>query len=223
MKYGVYYNEIVPSIEDFKDGANIIVICNVLEYISTSIKLEDLGWELRDCIKFLSKGESIQIGLFRKPFKGTVANNVLTNGCGGINISATRIAHNEPVKTAYRKGRQDAIVFDDDSCGYDNTKNTMASASPSGRFPANLILDNNAVLTLDLQCGDRSGTRIGNSNNPIKKQGNKMFGGAKQDGLRESHCYRDKGGASRYFKNLETIGGLKVYLRKLIDPDLEKI
>jgi hypothetical protein len=218
MKYGIYHNESVPHIDDFKDGANIIVICNVLEYISTSIKLEDLGWELRDCIKFLSKGESIQIGLFRKPFKGTVANNVLKNGCGGINIDATRITHKDP--DIIRKS------FDNVTGMFTNSNRKGergAGPSPDGRFPANLILDNNAVLTLDLQCGDKSGTRIGNPNEPIKKKGNKLFGGVQQETESEGHCYRDKGGASRYFKNFETISGLKVYLRKMIDPDYENI
>ena len=56
---------------------------------------------------------------------------------------------------------------------------------------------------LDKQSGDRSGTRIGNSNNPTKKEGNKLFGGTKQDYASDSHCYRDKGGASRYFKHAE--------------------
>ena len=76
---------------------------------------------------------------------------------------------------------------------------------------------------LDLQSGDKSGTRIGNPNEPLKKKGNKLFGGVQQETESEGHCYRDVGGASRYFKTFETISGLKVYLRKMIDPDYENI
>ena len=64
---------------------------NVVDYIDTAIFLENSGWEVRDCIKVLLKDKTLQVSLLRKPFKGTVANNVLTNGCGGINIDICRI------------------------------------------------------------------------------------------------------------------------------------
>ena len=276
MKYGYYeFNESPSPIEKYTDGAHIIVLRKVTDFVRNTCILEDTGWFVRDSIKVITETESFNATLFRKPFNGTVANNVLTNGCGGINIDATRISHSEPVKTTNRKCRQDGRVFDDDSCGYDNIKNTVASASPSGRFPANLILihpncqkigvktvkgtpsdarkkktskfsgifgeggvatgkaghgDENGneiiinydcvadcpIYKLDLQSGDKSGTRIGNPNELIKKKGNKLFGGVQQETESEGHCYRDVGGASRYFKQVHSLEELKEYLIALI-------
>ena len=272
MKFGIYHNESVPHIDDFKDGAYLAIILKVSNYVGVSIKLEDLGWELRDCVKFLSGDESLQIAILRKPFKGTVANNVLTNGCGGINIDACRITTNGEQPKGSGNGQKNTITHGD--------RKDLKGGSitpPEGRFPANLILectcekviegksdgvytnntnspnftdevysggwnqgeqeapraykDTGAIHTdsncpckkLDLQSGDKSGTRIGNPNEPLKKKGNKLFGGVQQETESEGHCYRDGGGASRYFKNFETIGGLKIYLRKMIDPDYENI
>ncbi len=254
MKYGIYHNESVPHIDDFKDGAYLAIILKVSNYVGVSIKLEDLGWELRDCVKFLSGGESLQIAILRKPFKGTVVNNVLTNGCGGINIDACRITTNGEQPKGSGNGQKNTITHGD--------RNDLKGGSitpPEGRFPANLILEctcekviegksdgvvintknsksvndtiyklghtdsNCPCKKLDLQSGDKSGTRIGNPNEPLKKKGNKLFGGVQQETESEGHCYRDVGGASRYFKTFETISGLKVYLRKMIDPDYENI
>ena len=146
--------------------------------------------------------------MFRKPFKGTVANNVLTNGCGGLNIGISRITHNEIIKETTRKGRVDgkAIVFNDKSCGFDNTKNIIASASPLGRFPANLILDSEAGELLDKQ----SGSVGGNSGGSYK---NKSLFFEENDAPKG---YTDSGGTSRFFYNANSQGELKEYLINLI-------
>ena len=47
MKWGYYYKEKVPPIEDFTDGAHIVVLHKTNYYISNIIKLEDEGWEIR--------------------------------------------------------------------------------------------------------------------------------------------------------------------------------
>lgn len=77
--------------------------------------------------------------LARKPIEGTVANNVLKHGTGGLNIDGSRVSHEEPVKTATRKHR--SAGWNMENTGFDSTKNTTASADPQGRFPANLIHD----------------------------------------------------------------------------------
>lgn len=77
----------------------------------------------------------------RKPFKGSLVDNVLVNGVGGLNIGECRVAYNEPVKTTKRQTRADEAVFSNSSCGFDSSKQTMASAAPEGRFPANVIHD----------------------------------------------------------------------------------
>lgn len=91
----------------------------------------------------------------RKPLsEKTVAENVLKWGTGGINIDACRIEHNEPEKLTNRTPRTEDNIFSDDSCGFKKETNHIASASPLGRFPANIILDEEAGQMLDEQNGD---------------------------------------------------------------------
>ena len=232
MKYGVYYNEIVPPIEDFKDGANIIVICNVLEYISTSIKLEDLGWELRDCIKFLSKGESIQIGLFRKPFKGTVANNVLTNGCGGLNIDACRIQgggtidnytpstfsnrNGSGLSKSHIAGSKDKTNEENDAKMRESQIASIEKMNTAGRFPANLLLDLSTVKLMDYHSGISKGN--GKVVRTVKNRtGFKLSGSL--DNVQAADApdqYGDSGGASRFFYKFKSELDMKSYLIKLV-------
>ena len=77
--------------------------------------------------------------LARKPLDGTVANNVLKHGTGGLNIDGTRIQTTENLNGgAYSRGE------------YDTTGKTYELglkrqegnySQPTGRFPANLIHD----------------------------------------------------------------------------------
>ena len=133
--------------------------------------------------------------LFRKPLDGTIANNVIKWGCGSLNIDACRIAHKEPTKNTKRVGRKEADVWSDNACGFDNEKNTVASADPKGRFPANLLLDNQTALMLDEQSGV-STSRVGNPRGTTKKG---LFANAKFNKVGTEHD--DTGGASRFFFN----------------------
>ena len=87
MKYGIYDIEESPSsLKEYIEGAHIIVLRTPSDYISTTISLEDEGWEVRDCIKIVLEGNTIQAGLFRKPFKGTVVSNVIKTVVEGLTL-----------------------------------------------------------------------------------------------------------------------------------------
>jgi len=150
MKYGYYSEGEWPlSINNYRDGSHIIVVRNINNFVSTTIKLEDLGWSVRDCIKILMGQKSVQATLLRKPFKGTVANNVLTNGCGGLNIGISRIIHNDP--DIIRKTFESPLGMFTNP----NRKGERgAGPAPEGRFPANLLISNTATLLLNKQSGD---------------------------------------------------------------------
>lgn len=148
MKWGYYYKEKVPPIEDFTDGAHIVVLHKTNYYISNIIKLEDEGWEVRDCIKIQFQNESLQAGLLRKPFKGTVANNVIKNGCGGININACRISYGESGSIASnpllrkKKGYSHKSGTDENSSNMKiKSEESQFQVNEKGRFPANLLLE----------------------------------------------------------------------------------
>lgn len=75
----------------------------------------------------------------RKPFKGSLVDNVMTNGVGGLNIDEYRVGDEErenPQAGYIRRGRTDEEVF----MGVDKNK-PSGSLIVNGRFPANIILD----------------------------------------------------------------------------------
>jgi len=137
--------------------------------------------------------------LARKPLsEKNVALNVLKWGTGGLNIDACRINHNEEIKTTKRIGRKDALVMTNESCGFDNTKNTMASADPKGRFPANIILDEEAGEILDEQSGI-SKSSGGSGEKSMGALGDTKYGKYNKKLGENAGGLGDKGVASRFF------------------------
>jgi DNA modification methylase len=125
----------------------------------------------------------------RKPVEGTVANNVLTYGVGALNIDATRVGteiisvHNAPTGT-FAGGEQD------------RGSDTSSYKEHTGRWPANIILDEFTAELLDEQSGIFKG-----------QVGMKRTAGAKQifdtNGRDDKQSFQvgttDIGGASRFF------------------------
>lgn len=101
--------------------------------------------------------------LVRKPLTGTVASNVLKHGTGGINIDGCRIETTDNLNGgAYSDGVRSGLPGDE--------RETVAAGmfaegggrlpgeyqQPSGRWPANIILDEEAGTILDAQTGGAS-------------------------------------------------------------------
>ena len=110
-----------------------------------------------------------------------------------MNIDACRIEHNEPIKTTNRKPR--SATWNMDTCGFDSTNNTIASADPNGRFPANIIFDEEAGRLLDEQSGvsksKKSMRGVGYTDSNVYGVGDKDFD--------TERGFNDSGGASRFF------------------------
>lgn len=124
----------------------------------------------------------------RKPFKGTVAENVLEWGTGGLNIDGCRIG-NEKILTHHAPKGTFAGGELDRGSSKDYYEN-------EGRWPANVILDEEAGKILDKQSGNIKG---GKPMPPFQ-------GKPKNDinftsGVKEINRigYDDTGGASRFF------------------------
>jgi DNA modification methylase len=131
----------------------------------------------------------------RKPLIGTVAENVLTYGTGGLNIDASRIGTeqrtNQPASYSNESPTRGAS-----NGGEQGGFNYSSQASPSevqGRWPANLILDEYTAELLDEQSGERGGGYGKRGNNPNSTS----FGFAQ--GTMETVGYGDSGGASKFF------------------------
>jgi DNA modification methylase len=82
----------------------------------------------------------------RKPLIGTVAENVLTHGTGGLNIDGSRISANGENLEGGKKGGTDNEVY---SKGLGDSSGK--SSALDGRWPANVILDPYTAELLDEQ------------------------------------------------------------------------
>jgi site-specific DNA-methyltransferase (adenine-specific) len=131
----------------------------------------------------------------RKPLIGTVAENVLTHGTGGLNIDASRIGRqNGDVSTGgYGNGGigMGAVGLDQGE-----GKDAQWQTSTSGRWPANLILDEYTAELLDEQSGTSKSPASYQRNTEAK--GKTSYNLSRPAGVMTPD-YGDTGGASRFF------------------------
>ena len=135
----------------------------------------------------------------RKPFKGSLVDNVIEYGVGGINIDECRVG-TETIKSC--GGRKNILTGDErigKSLGY-NAPHEPLNTFHDGRFPANTILTYDET-DFDEVCGGFPNTKSGggikapakniNTNNATNFQHSKKY---------ENVNYTsDSGSASRYF------------------------
>jgi site-specific DNA-methyltransferase (adenine-specific) len=124
----------------------------------------------------------------RKPVEGTIANNVLTYGTGGLNIDGSRIGTQDNLAKKYPNGP-----------GGEHFRGGSAPAQQwvqplQGRWPANLILDEDTAELLDEQSGLQVRGNAGSKQLTEFRFMNEAKG--KQKLVQGS---TDKGGASRFF------------------------
>ena len=125
----------------------------------------------------------------RKPFKGSLTNNVLTNKTGALNIDACRVG-TEVMPAIFTK----TVITE---MGW--KKHAYVSPEAVGRFPANVILDEEAGELLDNQA-----PKTGNAYKATRKKkttggsGNSWTNSGKEEG-ESNGVYDGLGGASRFF------------------------
>ena len=128
-----------------------------------------------------------------KPNEGTYAENALKHGVSGLNIDGGRID-----AVGYTKGGQNtSIAFKTGDKGVKQPRNDGSQ----GRFPANIILDEEAGKILDEQSGV-SKSSISKNIKRQKRNSNGVFddkNNGLQNGSTEIEGFNDKGGASRFF------------------------
>ena len=135
----------------------------------------------------------------RKPLIGTVAQNVLTHGTGALNIDGCRVESDrgeqsytvtrwKPGATLNREGgtwkRDDADAP------------TVSGTLPSGRWPANVILDEHAAAELDAQTGILTSGKMMPTHTVASRN---TYGQDAEGGFTTMETYGDTGGASRFF------------------------
>ena len=148
----------------------------------------------------------------RKPLIGTVVENVLEHGTGGINIDGCRIKTNEKLVAGGSLRTNSGDEREGASLGMfqDGTANTFKQ-NEEGRFPANVILDEEAGAILDEQTGELS------AGHAPKLSKSNPFSGINDSERQEIHY--GTGGASRFFycakpSQAERDGGLENFVSK---------
>jgi site-specific DNA-methyltransferase (adenine-specific) len=142
------------------------------------------------------------IVLARKPLsEKSVAENVLRWGTGGINIDDSRIAPNEndnynTLIGGVVENKESGIFKNEDGDSATGHKNKIIVKSDIGRFPANIIFDEEAGQVLDQQSGISTG-KVGMTQ---QSSPNNIYNGFKSTGdTKVNDGKTDKGGASRFF------------------------
>jgi len=138
--------------------------------------------------------------LMQKPFEKGLAGyqNVLKWGTGALNVEGCRIP-TQPRPTGTKNPHAPSGV--NAVYGYDGRTDRQMRYDadlPPGRFPANVLLDEEAARMLDEQSGDRSSTRANGNPREPRRGGNSTPLWGMSDG-RETHDFRDLGGASRFY------------------------
>lgn len=154
-----------------KPGAHLLAFGGTRTYHRLTCAIEDAGWEIRDCVMWLygtgfpkshngaHGGTALKPGwepviVARKKLAGTVAENFAKWGTGGIDVDAGRTETRPEVPGSSNIKAENARAMGN---GWDRTAARRAEAyranPPTGRWPANVILDEEAGAMLDEQSG----------------------------------------------------------------------
>lgn len=141
--------------------------------------------------------------LARKPLTGTVAENVLEWGTGGLNIDGCRVEFkNEADKIESVTKNQHADFNSHNGIRvptkgiYHGDNRPPENYNPAtGRFPANFIHDGSQMV-LDLFPESKS---VGHFNSKINMKGHTLYEGGFNDFEQEDRTLNDSGSAARFF------------------------
>lgn len=196
-----------------KPGGHAVVFGSPRTYHRLTAGLEDAGFEIRDTLAWLfgsgfPKSRNLDgehagwgtalkpahepIVLARKPLTGTVAATVAEHGTGALHIDACRIDGRERTDYGLAKAqRSRGSVYGEPSASADFD----ASA---GRWPANVVLDEDAAALLDEQTGE-----LGPGNRPARRSpwrdDRAVFNVGMSAGTAGRAEHLPGGGASRFF------------------------
>ncbi len=142
----------------------------------------------------------------RKPFKGSLVDNIIENGVGGINIDECRIEAQDKENLQKNWNRKQSTSSN--IVNYVAQKDIdLNSYTPDGRFPANTILTYDET-DFDEVCGGFPYTK-GDSPNRKKRKSNgspnfvvmenKRLGLKNKESIMEMPNHCDSGSAARYF------------------------
>lgn len=175
---GKHWDYDVPSVEIWREilrvlkpGGYLLCACGTRTQHRMAVNIEDAGFEIKDIISWIyGQGfpKSLNLGdgqgtalkpamelwtLARKPIsENNISNNIKRWGTGGMNIDKCRIDFtNEKDFNSACFGRGTDILGGNYVGATHSSGKTNIEANPLGRFPANIIFDEEAGVILDLQ------------------------------------------------------------------------
>ena len=128
--------------------------------------------------------------LARKPLDGTVANNVLAHGVGGLNIDTCRVPSDEVTGWGGAGAGGQTWNSENMRLGKDGDARPVR-----GRFPANVLLDEHAAKEMDKQ----SGVSVSNVRQNVERDYTNAQSLTPDSGKGGDRGHSDSGGASRFF------------------------
>ena len=154
----------------------------------------------------------------RKPFKGSLVDNVIEYGVGGINIDECRVAFNGDKWNTQKSGKSNRAYQSEET----TTAGGICEANDNGRFPANTILTYDET-DFDEVCGGFPNTKSG-----VRKPTGGIILNPK-DGWNNNSMidktergFNDSGNASRYFMNCKYTGKDEEFRRYIYTPKASK-
>ncbi|MBA7699320.1 hypothetical protein ES703_108014 [subsurface metagenome] len=124
-----------------------------------------------------------------KPNEGSYANNALKYGVAGLNIDGGRIGNKTELHSQSKEAAKHKGI-------YGKYSGLETKEINKGRYPANVILDEEAGQLLDEQSGERKAGGIVKGNEPSKTGQNGIYGIWDRVANKP---FNDTGGASRFF------------------------
>jgi hypothetical protein len=185
-----------------KPGSRVLVWAIPRTSHWTGMAVEDAGWIIEDRVSHLFgqgfpkaksklKPACEDWWLARKPSKNVPP----------LNIDDCRIAHVDPVVFTNRKSDKfSGNAYNGGDQGHYRAGDDLASAHPSGRWPANLVLDEEAAAMLDEQSGifvSGKAPDTGFVRNSDKHRN--AYGSFEGNREEPTVLIGDSGGASRFF------------------------
>lgn len=165
-----------------KPGGHLLAFGGARMFHRLAVAIEDSGLEIRDCLSWMyatGMPKSLNVAyalegqaeagrwsgwgtalkpawepifLARKPLDGTVAANIIAHGTGAMNIGACRIAG--PPSAGGSKSGSTALGQGSGWNAHNNRAVAIDRSMTAGRWPANILLDEEAAARLDAEGGN---------------------------------------------------------------------
>lgn len=198
-----------------KPGGHLLAFGGTRTYHRMAVAIEDAGFEIRDSLMWIygsgfPKSHNLKddwqgwgtalkpahepIVMARKPFKGTVAANVLAHRTGSLNVDGCRVGTFQNT-TPSGMDRYNAALQEQGYRPGAYHKGVPEPSGATGRWPPNTLLDTSAAAALDAQ----SGVTKSRKGEPRKSK----FPGHGYGMTHTGSEYDDSGGSSRFFPVFE--------------------